>query len=1512
MTPKIVAAFLSTLSNSNKFSSQGLILESLNIFRVFTLSSYSVLAQRPQDWLPRTIYSLVDSNIQVRHKALLVLQECLKRPRDTRIARTIVQVFRKPLDNDKTSSVMLIDMFRVAFENFFSHSETARPAALLWATLPRLIQAWGVNERFEDWEYYNTWIAIAQAVFEKGIPSAQVQMLQAWRDYIYISAEFPLSMELANLSETKQHTKSIVTLMRPLRLLLSTSSAVYAQADQCSIHILYSCLNPAFINSFNNTAELDVFWTDVVETCIRLYLKEGPRQTHRRNRLLEILPTLFRIEPVHTPSTPISYISNSPSKTMLSWNASTLTESHIDLNRIPALPPRWVRSKSHIIIADLLNTVFPQLSLDVDPWASTWNNFIALTCQQMYREQKTSSKLSGDSYNILRTIMNGTVQILDQNNSVVLANDDQVLHSLVNVCEPVLVQLLKENMIFSVSVTGPYIMRCTSPTGTVSKSVSQDTFDINPVILLWTIIMKFTQKLRVSFGTDHSKFAYMKLLKLLLAFPSKTLLADITTVLVNMTYSPAFPIEPLWTCIYEATKITENTTSLDDPQLVTVNNMIRLHSFAKVQNPSPERDLGLRYWTILLTLYTNAWFSAGLMSSFMKDVAGVYSNDILISSGSKLSSSAVVLFYFVTNLLKINVTKPEIWQSLNTDHANWTSFLELVSKVMNTAATDRTFVTFDTLLDFLKSLFESIDSYAALPPSLLREILVFTEGQSESATIVRGLLITSLSNLEGLGPQQTITGNQYIYDWPAATHEFIKSCLSLDNLFGLECRYALEIFASRHSRNAVPADLLELKGSLSSEQRKQAILNRRMCAPPKHLLLTLPSHGAIVSCTKAGISQLPPVADVIPDIKEDILLERPKPQVIAIDVDEENEDVDMDDNFEDALEHAEEPKHVEIEDQDMADTQVISPYSMSALDGPQSESVSVPDFESEPEVEPEVAKLASHTEPHQKGPAQTEVISEHEQSKRHDSQIGAAIELTDNRGLSKLDATDTMKNPLLAAVATDESKSTSASVVKDKRKAAKRQEKSKITPATDRIHRVRDNNGLPITSRSQSPVASAPPPSNPVSVDSAPATEKNVPAAKSRSLLATKPSPAPSFVAKKSASLSEVTDGSVPPRRRTRNSSKGFLSAEIILHDSDSDEEVTVQSVTNQGPTEVNEIDSLKPASEELSMAAANEAAKVLLDMSGVSAIASPAVPEVVPIPSAPEENSAKLAQIPETTGVMNDVPVVKDESVPADSEPLLDVDMAMVPKKIPAPVADVDLAGETLALVAPPSIVPIATLESPTTLVSKKHAKNKVGRPAKRKYLELEEPNDTISSSNDNSTKNNNNNNSIPNDENIDYTQQPDNPNPTTTAENHVENHVDEPTQIHNTKKMRLTLAGQGIEAEHSKTKDVESLETGNPHVESSVSDGPHVENVVSDDLTARVSAVENTTNQQAIGAAEDRTSWLIRALDFYNVPSPDNNNGQAVTGLTADAEQDRNFKLETKLMQALIHTRSLVINRK
>lgn len=707
---------------------------------------------------------------------------------------------------------MLINMFELAFKGFFKTPHDLQFAKTLWSTILRLLQSWGpgMNERFEAWEYYNNWIGIAQAVFEKGSPKAQVCMLEAWNDYVYLSTEFPLALGSAKLSDLTTQTKSIVTLTRPLRLLSSPHLAVVEQAQECCTHVIYSCLNPAFANSFSHTVELDVFWTDVVETCIRLLVKDGLFSESRRLHLLTTLATLFN--PRQSASTPTTSITSSPTKQKNRWTAARLLDEHIGISEIPALPAAWVRSKSHIIINALLNTVLPNLSKE--PWTEVWYNFVTLSCQQMYREQRSSSKLSEDSYNILRTVMNGTVQILDQHDSLASQNTNALLLFLVDICEPIISQLLQENMIFSVSANGPYIVRCASSIASLPENNSSDTFNLNPVILLWTIIMKFSQNLPDSSNSSGEDLAYMKLLNILLPTATKQLAADITTVLVTMIYKQNFKIEPLWKYIYDNTGVSDIQGACTQSEEVLVNNMIRLHMFI---NPSCEPDSTIHDWGNLLSISTKSFYASSKMKNFMGDVVKIYCEDVM-SRYSLIETHREILFHFMTSLLKVNAMKKALWENLNDNPDDWQPFFKLVASLMK--ATKITHIAHDAqaLVGFMEDLEKNVETIATIPNDLMDEFLSFSTSEDSDAH-ARRVLTAYITNLKCFSK----TVEACDIHWLPAEVEFLKKCLQLPvgNFARQEAISALTTFVRCHGQDLVASDLQATPGFPSGISKKR-------------------------------------------------------------------------------------------------------------------------------------------------------------------------------------------------------------------------------------------------------------------------------------------------------------------------------------------------------------------------------------------------------------------------------------------------------------------------------------------------------------------------------------------------------------------------------------------------------------------------------------------------------------------------------------------------------------------
>lgn len=170
MTPQIACSFLSILSTCPRYSTQSLISESLVIFRLFLVNHKSILLQRPQEWLPRTLYSLVDSSPQVRQRALLVLKE-LKHSSSHRVPKTIIHIFRKPLD---AKGSMLIDIFEDRMDEN------------IWIAM---LDAMGYGA-FEIWELKDRWLTAKSAVLKNYIYTCtDVGMKPCWGSLSHIDVD---------------------------------------------------------------------------------------------------------------------------------------------------------------------------------------------------------------------------------------------------------------------------------------------------------------------------------------------------------------------------------------------------------------------------------------------------------------------------------------------------------------------------------------------------------------------------------------------------------------------------------------------------------------------------------------------------------------------------------------------------------------------------------------------------------------------------------------------------------------------------------------------------------------------------------------------------------------------------------------------------------------------------------------------------------------------------------------------------------------------------------------------------------------------------------------------------------------------------------------------------------------------------------------------------------------------------------------------------------------------------
>lgn len=934
ITQATVASFLSVLKNSDRFSTQNLISESLTIFRGFlqSQSHYLVLQQRPQDWLPRTIYSLVDSNAQVRQKALLVLQECLKKPREPRVGKTLVQIFKTPLDDGGTSSVMLIDMFCMAFDDLFKSPEDAATAAAIWGTVLRLVPTGLPDNNIESWEFFRQWIGIAQTVFEKGSPTAQICMLKAWREFIYITAEFPLALESTKLVPIDL-IKPIVTLTRPLRLLLSPNAAVSEQADEVCMQLLYSCLNPAFATSLNTT-ELDVFWTDVVETCLRLYLKDGPHLPRRRKRALEILAVLFRPNPSSPPNL------RSPPRNKIRWAVGRIIDDQLKLIEVPALSGLWVKSKSHIIIAALLNTVFPQIDLDTDPWVVVWQNFVTLTFQALY---PTSALLRGqrlpdDTYNVLRTVMNGSVQILEEHATRTPNHSDQLLRLLVEAFNPLCPQLLLDNLLFSVSVNGPYIIKCASVTpGTLQSSEKpapqiEDTLDLNPVLLLWTIVLKFAPTLRYKRGLSNSCENNLSLCAVSEWIMSRTQhgASDLVSVVASMMSTPEAPFTPAWSA-YEGQSGVKSMNQ----------NMESLNAY--LQSPacstSNRANSPLCKWLTYLTDCIRPLFTLSKRDSKELTIGGLEQSGMTPEQRAAVMPGEECLIFFILSFLEYNADCPELYH--RTVESAWNELYNFIADGLfsDKNSPSQPTVAFTKAIEFLgdelgrmKTLDVLSDTDWATSTLVLNADSTTYVYRDQACTIVMSLL----SRLEMWGVRQVVQGKTFTYEWCDRATAFIENCIG-DGVVGIHLRMILKNFKKRHTEGAVLKSLKKLVAlySLDNEENRKLDAEARANVikykvPEPYLLPLVPTLASKVKSRYVeGFS--------VEDMDANCMLPRapapaPAPIVNAVAATQGPSEHVKEDHFEDPLEQASTVTSAPAED--TAETQVIASSFSASVSSP--------------------------------------------------------------------------------------------------------------------------------------------------------------------------------------------------------------------------------------------------------------------------------------------------------------------------------------------------------------------------------------------------------------------------------------------------------------------------------------------------------------------------------------------------------------------------------------------------
>ena len=574
VTPQIVASFLTILNGSQRFSTQNLISESLCIFKVFLLqaNSAAVLMSRPQDWLPRTVYSLVDSSSQVRLKALHVLRAChaltITSPHyGSKLAKTLVHVFRKPLDDN---GAMLISMFEYAFQDFFNPTG-AEAAAGMWGTMLLLL-----GPAFHAWEYRAKWLEIAERgvfVRKPGNPVAQAALLRVWRNLAYMSADRPLSAPIASGS------KDLKMMVAPLRHLVSTTSApaVLNEAVDNWVRVVYSCLSPTCVCSAKE--ELGLVWTRAVENCVCTMLLADSQ----RPRILAVVKQLlFSRSPVQSgPFTPSSSILASPSKsgahhyshagTPARWFATRILEGEVfELNDLPSFPSKWTRANYRLIRGTLLDTILPQCvnNNGTETFVEIWKLFVSLLLTSWSKKEPAEND---DDDDMLVLALNDSLTVLEK---LTGGSDYGLLVHLVSVFEPTFNKILTlpfEDLPVLTVDTSLRIVPSADQAG-VESNPAEKTHQINLLTLFWTILLKQQQVVSAVGRPD------VKLLETYRPL-STNMLREMSSVLTNCVFDSQFELEPLWLTLYSVVFNSSDPSVYQD--MAIINNLVRLHTCIK-------------------------------------------------------------------------------------------------------------------------------------------------------------------------------------------------------------------------------------------------------------------------------------------------------------------------------------------------------------------------------------------------------------------------------------------------------------------------------------------------------------------------------------------------------------------------------------------------------------------------------------------------------------------------------------------------------------------------------------------------------------------------------------------------------------------------------------------------------------------------------------------------------------------------------------------------------------------
>ncbi|KAI9889092.1 MAG: hypothetical protein M1814_005816 [Vezdaea aestivalis] len=308
---------------TNLVKGNGIVGERLVAFTRILRHSPQVLSKTPSKWVDHLLSGLLSSIKEIRTRAIAFgTQAGLALGTLTPVTKYLLSIFDKKLEEEGESSKTFMEFFVMRLDQMLSKDDEGEHVPQIWAVIVLFFRT--SQLRIQDWEHFDTWRQILQNCFNSNALGVLYQANLAWNRLIYTigpATDTPREMikmlraPITGQLERKSHSK------------MAAECKKFAYSSLCNL--LYYSFRPTA-----SPKQVDLYWDAYVIPIFQKLILANKRDCKFGCGILagwfESAPTSPWIE-----------------------NRANETTKLLGPDELPALDPKWVRSRSSKVMAVL-------------------------------------------------------------------------------------------------------------------------------------------------------------------------------------------------------------------------------------------------------------------------------------------------------------------------------------------------------------------------------------------------------------------------------------------------------------------------------------------------------------------------------------------------------------------------------------------------------------------------------------------------------------------------------------------------------------------------------------------------------------------------------------------------------------------------------------------------------------------------------------------------------------------------------------------------------------------------------------------------------------------------------------------------------------------------------------------------------------------------------------------------------------------------------------------------------